>query len=104
MSDPSAEFHRLYRANARPSSIASYYGLTADEMGRALHYARIAKVMKLAEEKRQKQADLAKRLAAASALPAAPNRIWCVQCERRVSPDSARACSSQFCKARAVAA
>lgn len=32
-----------------------------------------------------------------------PPRPWCSQCERRVSANEAGACSSQFCKAKAVA-
>jgi hypothetical protein len=30
--------------------------------------------------------------------------IWCAQCERRVSTEQAQVCSSQFCKAKALAA
>lgn len=30
--------------------------------------------------------------------------IWCLQCERRVTADQARACMSRFCKAKAMAA
>jgi hypothetical protein len=32
--------------------------------------------------------------------PAANGRQWCDQCERRVTPDESRACSSRFCPAK----
>lgn len=110
--DPSREIHGLYAKKKTLKRAAQHYGLTLDEMGLALHYARIAKVMKDAAD-RQARRDLAEQLkraaAAVSQRPetsfysAPPALNWCLQCERRVSASEAAACRNSWCKARAAA-
>ncbi len=105
--DHAAEFYALQEARTPLRKVARHYGLTLDEMGRALHYARIAKTMKEAAE-RQAQRDLAQRLSQSlrqqpdkSFQP--PAKQWCVQCERRVSANEAASCASAWCKAKVAA-
>jgi hypothetical protein len=98
--DPRAEFHRLFLKNTTLARAAHHYGLTAEEMGLALHYARLSKVLN--------KASGGKAFTVAPPPPikvkvTPPDHVWCSQCERRVHLNEAKVCASMFCKARAAA-
>lgn len=107
--DALSEFRRLYSSGATLGQAGAFFGLSCEEMGKALHYARLSKTMRTAakaEEQRQATEQIA-RVALAKQRAAnapEPDRTWCTQCERRVFVHEAAACKSRFCKAKAVAA
>ena len=93
MTDHRAEFMRLWTRNATIPQVASLYGLTANEMGLALHYARLSKVISNAARK------------PLTVAPPAPfsqptDKVWCGQCDSLVPRASVAACASPWCKAK----
>lgn len=96
MSDHRAQFNRLLMRDARLGEVMKLYGLTPDETGLALHYARLSKVVSDAGGKAFSIAP--------PTLTARDGKTFCGQCERRVSEGEAEQCSSRWCKAKAVAA
>jgi hypothetical protein len=99
MGDPRAEFLRLFMRNTTLATAAAHYGLTAEEMGLALHYARVSKII----NKPRFDRPAIRPPAAVNFDPPPPVKVWCVQCDRNVFLDEAERCTSQFCKARAMA-
>lgn len=106
--DANSEFRRFYSNGATLGQVGSFYGLTCEEMGRALHYARLSKTMNSAahQEQQRKAAERVTRAALAKerAANCPIDQAWCAQCERRVYTHEAAACESQWCKAKAAAA
>lgn len=85
-------FRTLYRADAPLKRAAALFGLTAEEMGIALHYAALTKAM-------QPAPNLPKAIYLEWDKPV-HNRVFCDQCDRLVKREEAGICSSQFCKAK----
>lgn len=91
--------------------IGEQYGLTPDEVRRALGWARIAKN---AAHARARAPELVKR-SIEQEIAEAPRAQWdfcrveepkdgkayCAQCDRRVHPAEAAVCRNQFCKVAA---
>jgi len=91
--DHRAEFNRLLMRDARLSQVMQHFGLTPDEAGLALHYARLSKVVSSAGGK-------AFSISPPIGLPSVSDgKSWCNQCERRVSEGEAAKCTSRWCKA-----
>lgn len=96
MSDPQGDFMDLYRKGTTLREIGLVYGLDAEEMGRALHYARLTKIINTTQKPIRPIT-----LAPPTIVPT--DYIWCAQCDRRVHKDNAAQCKSAFCKAQVSA-
>lgn len=98
-SDPRAEFMRLYEKGLSLSKTARIYGLEPEEMGLALHYARLTKLLNNAAGNPQRAF-----VVAPPVMKPAGGKVFCAQCDHAVHPAEADRCSSPFCKAKAEAA
>lgn len=99
--DPREEFHRFYQRGATLKEVRLHYGLSAEEVGLALHYARLSKIVNapaappMPQIRRPKE-DL-------SPLQYPNGKTWCDQCEQLVTMAQGAACTSQWCKGREAA-
>lgn len=76
--------------------LGAQYGLTADEVRRALKWAQTAKLAASRPRKQERRA----RWDFARFPEPQDGRTWCQQCEQRVTSEQALQCLSAFCKAR----
>jgi len=90
--DPRAEFMRLYTRGAPLSQVATAYNLTPEEMGLALHYARISKFIN------GHQAPARPIVVPPPPMPT--DRVFCMQCDRMVARAFGEKCTAPFCKAK----
>lgn len=97
--DPREEFMRLYLREKGVQRLAVLFGLSAEEMGLALHYARLSRIINAAQTPRRP-----------ITVPPPPSpleptngRVFCGQCDRAVYPDEAVSCRSRWCKAKVAA-
>ena len=99
--DRRLRFRTLYRHNATLKRGAEVFDLTAEEMGLALHYAALAKVMKQASSK---SLTYPKAVETGWDKPPPADKLWCDQCDQIVGADKADNCPSPWCKAKAARA
>jgi hypothetical protein len=97
--DRRLRFRTLYRHNAALRKGAEVFGLSAEEMGLALHYAALAKAMKQAGIKNPAYPPVVetgweKKPHAMSA------KLFCDQCDKLVYRHEAQSCQRAFCKAK----
>lgn len=92
--DPREEFLRLYKRGAPLSHVAMNYNLTPEEIGLALHYARLTKVINKAQKT---------RITIGPPPPSYTNKSFCTQCDRLVRLDEGQLCQKPFCKMKVAA-
>lgn len=101
--DRRTTFRSLYRHNASLRRGADLFGLTPEEMGLALHYAMLTKVMRKSGAPAPTYPTPTEIKWEKKPHPMSP-KLFCDQCDRLVYRHEAKDCEKQFCKAKANAA
>ena len=103
MTDPRSSFMQLFSRGATLGEVATRYGLNAEEMGEALNRAKLMKDQRKRIRQRQAQLRPAYKEVRPGVIQTPQGKLWCDQCDRGVLPAEAKACRSQFCKAKEAA-
>ena len=97
--DRRLRFRTLYRHNASLKRGAEIFGLTAEEMGLALHYAALSKSMKQLGAQPPSYPPAIETKWEKNPHPMSP-KVFCDQCDKLVYRHEAAACHRAFCKAK----